>query len=135
MINVNQHQKNKIVSASIKEREGDWILAEIRGAYGSALAQLSDSFIIGEISECLARCDELGLFSMQDRLGFCFLDIVGFPGFRHLPNLPSIIAQCHTSTSNIENTLTELQRIAPAAFWVGLQERTLPERQRRGMPT
>jgi hypothetical protein len=126
--------KKRFAEANIKAMEHGWTLKELRDAYGSVLVKLDDPFIKGEIKACLLHCDELGLTSTQDRLSFCFLDIVGFPGFRNLPKLPDMIAKCRETSLNSEAIMMEFQRIAPPAFWVGLLESTLPERERRGMP-
>ena len=135
MLKLTPEFMEKFADASIKDMEHGWILKELKNAYGSVLLALDDPFLAGEIKACLVRCDELHLNSTQDRLSFCFLDIVGFPGFRNLPKLPDMIAKCRETSPNPEAIMLEFQRIAPPAFWVGLLERTLPERERRGMPT
>jgi hypothetical protein len=124
----------RLADAMQRQGEQGFILKELRNAYGAVLRTLDDAFLAGEIKACLARCDELGLNSMPDRLGFCFLDIVGFPGFRNLPKLPDMMAKCRETAANPEALMLEFQRLAPPAFWVGLLERSLPERERRGMP-
>ena len=134
MLSVSHQQMKKIANERRRQTEGSWILKELRDAYGSALVSLGDDFLRGEIAACLGRCDELGLNSSQDRLAFSFLDIVGFPGIRSLPNLPAVIAKCRESATDPDTIMLELQRIAPTAFWVGLLERTQTERERRGMP-
>ncbi len=133
MLDLRPGQKDALVAATLKAKELLWIQAEIKAAYAAALGSPDDGFLAGEIAGCLARCDELGLDSAQDRLGFCFLDIAGFPGFRSLPQLPSIIAKCRESAPDAGGIMLELQRIAPPAFWAGLLERARPERERRGM--
>ncbi|MCX7110683.1 MAG: hypothetical protein NTX45_11265 [Proteobacteria bacterium] len=135
MLKFTPEMMKNFADARIKDMEHGWILKELKNAYGSVLLALDDPFLAGEIKACLLRCDELGLTSTQDRLGFCFIDIVGFPGFRNLPKLPDMIAKCRETSPNSEAIMLEFQRIAPSAFWVGVLERTLPERERRGMPT
>lgn len=134
MLSISPQQMKQMADERRRRMEDAWILKELRDAYGSVLVALDDGFLRSEITACLARCNELGLHSSKDRLSFCFIDIVGFPGFKSLPKLPELIAKCRKTAPDSSEIMLELQRIAPTAFWVGLLDRTQTERERRGMP-
>ncbi|MGR8930784.1 MAG: hypothetical protein ACU836_09100 [Gammaproteobacteria bacterium] len=133
MLSISSAQLAVMAEAHKRRTEPVWIFKELKTLHGNLLSALDDDFIQDEITACLLRCDELGLTSSQDRLSFCFLDIVGFPGFKSIHNLDDIIDKCRDTAADAGSIMLELQRLAPTAFWVGLLEHCQPERERRGM--
>lgn len=113
------------------EQESEWVKNELRQGYELALQNVDDSLLRQEIRACLDRCDALGLEKPADRMSFCAMDIVGFPGFRALPQLPALVTRYADAPQGV---MLSLLAEAPPEFWTRLLERSEAVRRERGMP-
>lgn len=100
------------------DQEASWVVRQLRASYGESVEGLSEPVLRREVEACLQRCDALGISKSGDRIGFCFLDIVGFPGFRDRPELPALIARCSRREGAL---LAELCLLTPPEYWVRLR--------------
>jgi hypothetical protein len=130
MLTFTASQLAGIARGRAAEREPAWIESELRAGYADALVPVPQDVLGREIRACLDRCDELGLTSTADRLTFCALDIVAFPGFRELPQLPSLVGRFGGERDAV---LIAIVTAAPPDFWNRLVARGEAVRRKRGL--
>jgi len=71
MLTITARQCAEMVRLRRLEQEPGWVLGNLSEAYAESLSGIDQDLLRREIRACLHRCDDLGIASDADRLGFC----------------------------------------------------------------
>lgn len=130
MLYIGPEQMQRLAAGRRAQEECGWVRNILRAQYAELAHALDDACLDREIRACLARCDALNIDTDADRLSFCMLDILLFPGLRDVPGLPAAIQRAREGPGGI---MANLFLQTPAATWTRLLEAARPARRARGL--